>query len=223
MAVGYDTVIFDWTGANSSKAFNITIANVADRALIQFVFFLDAGAITVQSVTGAGATWSLVGGAAGNDDTRGEVWVGINPTVGAQTTTVTLTGPPSTLSGHVYSFNGVHQTTPTSDFTSTISGNVVIDVDAGDMAVCAHYETFDNRTVSGCTSTLDTTSFTGVAQSAARCTGTPTSTFTWSGFGLQSLALGCAVNQVAVAAGHPAGRRVARSTPGLAPWAVRRM
>lgn len=193
VAVAYDTSLQAVTPGTNQISLAITVAAGSNRALALAVAIQDTGSVAVTGVSGANATWSAVKtGIAGNGSMRGEVWQGIAPDTGSVTVTVTLSGVPTT-NGHamVASFNGVDQTTVIDGVITTLSGSQVITVaGGGDMAWSAHFDTNNNRNVTGCTTTEDITTFGAIGYSAAHCNSSPSSTFTWDGFGATSICMG---------------------------------
>lgn len=170
----------------------ITLTAGTNRVISLFVGVIDSGSVAATGVTGAGASWSQIGTAhTGNSTIRGYCFVGIAPTAtGSTNLTVTLSGTPSlgaqTTAYHWYDAN---QTTPTTVCTGVNSGNLSVTVPSGGRAVSIQYDSVDQRTVSGCTTTRDHNAYTfGFGYSAANCTSG--ATFTWSGFGTISMALG---------------------------------
>ena len=221
MAVALDTLVYHFS-TNITSDVPMTIAANPNRVLAFLISISDTASAAVSSVTGAGATWSQVG--TGGTNIRAAVWKGLNPTAGAQTVTVTLTAEAtSDWGGHLYSLYDADQVTGVSGVVTTTAGNLNVTLASGGMALSGQYDPADIRTVSGCTAAVDESGANIIGHSAAHCTSAPTSTFTWSGFGGGSIAVGCAVAAVAVAGGHAAGARFAKPTRGLAPWAVRRM
>lgn len=199
MAVTFDTVAYGETGANSSFQAVPTIAAGHTNLVLVFLIVLDdTGSRTVSSISGAGVTWSPFATGAGNGRFRGAVWFAIGAiSTGAQTLTVTMSGAVTNQTGgYVYSYYNVNQTTPLAGAVFTISGNNVITVASGDGAAMSQFDNNNNRTVTGCTTTLDDTGFSNIGHSATHCTASPTSTATWSGFDVNSLAIGVAVKQL---------------------------
>lgn len=198
MAVGFDTVARGFQGANPAYDIAITIAANSNRMLALFAGMFDSGTISVQSVSGADATWAKVGNTGtGNGTCRCEVWKGTGCSSGAQTVTVTMTAAPSSkLSGLLFS---CFDASDVSGEIVATSGALNISVGAADMAVAIDYDGNNERTVSGCTTTKDITGFdTADGFGGVHCTSTPTSSFTWSAFDTNSITMGA--NVVGVAA-----------------------
>lgn len=198
--VTLDAVAYGETGANASWQVSLTITSHTNPGLALDVFLDDTGAVSVQSVSGAGVTWSHVASGAGNGRFRGETWKGVGtPSTGAQLITITLTGAVSNDAGaYAWSVFNVDPTTPFSGSVFTTAGNAVLNLNAGDMALASQFDNNNNRTVTGCTSSTDDTGFSNVGHSAAHCTSTPTSTFTWSGFDVNSVAVALVARTIAI-------------------------
>lgn len=164
-----------------------------NRAILLVVGLIDSGTSAVTGVSGAGATWTQVGSVhTGNSTIRGSCWVGIAPTsTGAVNLTVTTSSTQSLgaqlSTAHIHNAN---QTAANYSCSGVNSGSLNASVASGGYAFGVHYDSVDNRTVSGCTTTLLNTNYVNsFGWSAAGCTTSPTSTFTWSGFGGISFAM----------------------------------
>lgn len=145
-------------------------------------------------ISGAGATWTAVGSAVqGNGFFRGRCYVGIGPTsTGVVNLTVTYsTEPTYGLVATVAHYHNANQTA--GNYTTcpvTTSGSQVLTIPSGGYGTSTQFDTQNARGVSGCTSTPHYSTFdVSVAYAAASCTQS-SSTFTWSGFGTNSIAIG---------------------------------
>lgn len=166
-----------------------------NRALFVMIGTATEGAVDPTGISGAGATWTAVGSAtAGNGFMRGRCYVGIAPTAtGAANLTVTYSsGPSYGVVGTVVHLKNASQSAVNYTCTITTSGNQVLTVPAGGIGTSIQMDTTDIRTVTGCTTdehfAIDGG---GVGISAASCTAA-SSTFTWSGYGTNSIAIGMA-------------------------------
>ena len=206
MALAYDTMISGSasSGGGATQDLSLTVANVADRTLVILVASQVAVGDVATGISGvSGVSWTKLNTAAGNGTMRGEIWyaTGTVPT-GAITATIQWAATTTGAQGaFMYSYNGAHQTTPVNGFVAATTGNHVITVASGDGAISSQVDDNNSRTVTGCTSSTDVSAYGAYGTSSAHCTGTPTSTFTWSGFGGTSIAVGCSVLQAAAAAG----------------------
>lgn len=205
-AVAIDGTNFIFTSSlgAGSITINVTVGNNANRALALFVGILDTGAVAVSTVTGAGCTWAQSATGTGTV-IRGEIWGCPTPSTGAQTVTVSLSGTPTTEAYSIlYSLTGASQANQPLSSPAVVAANPdAVTVAAGDLALAVQFDTNNNRTVSGCTSTTDLSTFGVVGYSSANCTTAPTSTFTWSGYGAESIGMGVTVLQAG--AGNKAG------------------
>lgn len=202
MALAFDAMdsASGLTGGGGTQDVNCTVGSVSSHA---FILLIGAGSLGGDLATGisgiTGVTWTKLSTGAGNGTFRGEVWYGLGlASTGAKTATIALAANTvGAVGAFLYSYTGANQTAPANGFVVTISGDNVITVASGDGAVSASVDTNNNRTVSGCTSSTDVSTFGSAGISSAHCTGTPTSTFTWSGFGTNSVVVGCSVLQAA--------------------------
>ena len=197
----YDASASGTTGTGATTiGVPITVGANSNRALVLMVGVRDQTNGVITGVSGAGCTWTKLNAGNGNGAIRGEVWSCPAPSTGAQTVTATYTGATAAGSAAVVaSFYNAHQTVPASGYVLTTSGNQVVTVPANGGAVSSHYDFTDVRTVSGCTTSRDISSFTFIGIESAHCSTSPTSTFTWSGYDANSVAVGAAIEPAATA------------------------
>jgi len=195
------------TGTTSYGA-SITIASGhSNLCLVVLAALQDTGSVDYTSVSGGGATWSSFATGSGLGNFKGSIWQGLSPSAGATTIVINNNGngttTPTGVQGFiVYSLYNCNTTTPLAGSVFTTSGNQVINVTSGDMALSGQFDSNNNRTVTGCTTTTDTTGFTQIGWSGAHCTSSPTSTFTWSAFNASgSIADGVDVQHVSAGGG----------------------
>lgn len=117
-AVAFNTSASAAVSPSTSQSVPITVGAGSNRVLI-VTYFFDSNAVAGSAPTGAGATWGSVADGTCNPSApvngRMEVWVGKNPSTGAQTVVGNLS-PSGQNSVEVESYNGVNQTTPVSGF-----------------------------------------------------------------------------------------------------------
>ena len=194
--VAYDAIASNITGANPSYSISITIGTgLTNQALALFSATNDSGSAHLTGVTGpSGASWAAVGTQqTGNGVYKGECWIGKGFTAsGSQSITLTFNTAPSVAAyGIITSLQGVNQTTPAgSTCGSVTSGALSVTIAANDLAVFASFDGTNNRTVTGCTSSTDLSTFGATGLTAAHCNSAPTSSLTFSGYGASSVALG---------------------------------
>lgn len=193
--VTYDVAVVALS-ASSSYSNSFTVGGGHTNTAIAAVLAIhDTGSVTVTSVIVAGVTLSLVGSQLnGNGSMRAFVYCGIGPATGVQSASVTLSGAPSTDSGLVaWSLYNVNQSNPCTAANNirVLSGALTVTTNANDMGVSADFDSGSNRSVTGCTSSTDVSTFGGssLGGSGAHCSATSPS-FTWSAFGANSIAVG---------------------------------
>jgi hypothetical protein len=195
--VTLDSTYYQGDSGNTTWSVTPTLATgLSNRALVLMIFSHNSAGRTLNSVSGAGATWSQVGSTiTGNESFRGYVYVGIAPTgTGAQTITVTFSGDQSGSGvAFVYHVANAGQTTDKYTVSSATSGNLGVSIGSGELAVSGDVDSSDTRTVSGCTSTRDVSGYASYGYASSHCSTSPTSTFTWNAWGTNSLAIGVAV------------------------------
>lgn len=198
--VAVDTQAQSWSGSgNTNMQVAITLASNSNRALILFVGAGNQTNGIVSSVSGAGASWSrcVSGGSSNGKGTyHGDCYVGVAPSTGAQTVTINFAGTTNqNMAAVVYSVYNVDQTNPTSGYGVATAGNLAVATVLGDIALSTHFDLTDTRAISGCTTTRDISTYGGVGVDSARCTGSSAVTFTWGGWGTNSIGLGVNVKQ----------------------------
>jgi hypothetical protein len=80
------------------------------------------GPVSVSSITYGALSLTRLGAASSSDNAKIEMWYLLNPSLGANTTTVTFSGSPVQSHAGAISFSGVNQATPFGSFAST-TGN----------------------------------------------------------------------------------------------------
>lgn len=194
--VSLDAISSDSNAAST----NVTIATPSmttgsNRVLLVMIGTWTDGTVDPTGVSGAGATWTAVGSAAaGNGTVRGRCYVGIAPTgTGVQNLTITYGSAPTYgVVATVEHRHNADQTAGNYTCTVTTSGNQVLTVPTGGLGTSTQFDTVDTRSISGCTSTVHYSTYdVSLAYQAASCTAA-SSTFTWSGYGVNSIAIGMA-------------------------------
>lgn len=185
------------TGANSTYSISVTVGTGhSNMALLLLSSVQDTGTVAISSIScsvGTCGTWANcgTGSLTGNGNMRGQVWGATVSSTGTVTASVTLTGTVTTGAGAIlYSIYNVKQSGVCGSPVVTTSGSENISISANDIALSADFDGNTNRTVSGCTTTLDQSGFSTSGFAAAHCSANPTSTFTWSGFATNSIAEG---------------------------------
>lgn len=203
-AATYDTqACVSQAATNTTINITLTVANQTNRALV--VLAGGGGVVNgaVSSVTDNGtpmATWTSVSSGAGTL-MDGTVYVGIAPATGSVIVTVNWVGATAAPSAVcVYSIYNADQTAGnyTAVFRGT-AGDLVMMGTNNSLAVSAHMDTFNNRAITGCTSSTDTSNYGSTGYSDAHCANTGSVTFTWADYG--TVVVGIAANAPPYVAG----------------------
>lgn len=182
---------------NTTLDVTLTVANNTNRVL---VLLIGGGGVTegvVSSVTGAGGTWTSVGSGSGLQ-MKGTVYKNIAPSTGSQTAHISWASGTSQPSGAcLYSYYNADQTTGVDSFQfRSTTGDLTVVSASGDATVSAQFDTFNNRAVTGCTSSTDTSTYGATGVSDAHCAGAATTVFTWAGYSGTSVGVAANVKQV---------------------------
>lgn len=206
----FDTVSTASIGANDAGAVSTTIGSSLSKQGLFLLVGLDdtgpyhvqpASVITTNSSGLVPFVWQKVGSyVTGNGNYHGECWMATGASVsGSVTTSFPLTGTTSNPSQILqFSFGGVSQGSVTSAgsgtcVSATSGAQAVTLASTTSIASYGDFDTNDNRTASGCTTTTKISGFTTTGYSAATCVGSTSESLTWSGYGSTSIALAEAV------------------------------
>ena len=207
----YDTSSTATIGNNSHNAVSTTVGTgLSKQGLFLFPAMDDTGPYYVQpggiiTTNSSGLVplvWRQVGSnETGNGNYHGQCWMGTGGGTfsGTTTTSFQLTGTTGNPSQVIqYSFGYVNQGAVSSagsaTCTSATSGAQSVTLaSTSDIATFTDFDTNNNRTMSGCTTTTDLSGFTSTGYSGAHCSGSTSESATWSGYSGTSIALAQAV------------------------------
>jgi hypothetical protein len=208
--VVYDSSSTGNIGANVAGVVSTTVGSGLNKQGLVLLVGLDdsgpyhlqaASPFTVNSSGLVPVVWQKVGSyVTGNGNYHGECWVGTGASFSGPTSTYfRLTGTSTSPSQVIqYSFGYVNQSAPTSAGSGTCvsatSGAQAATLAAtNDMAAFSDFDTNNNRTASGCTTSTDLTGFTQTGYSGAHCGGSTSESLTWNAYGATSVAVAQAV------------------------------
>lgn len=183
--------------ANNSTTVTISItvsSGNSDLALHTCGLWNDTGSAAISSVTDGGDTFAADGTkqTGSSADYYGQCWSGAVATSGSKTVTITWSAAPSGAQQFLaYSTYNTNQTSPGKNLISTVSGSLAASTSANDLAIFTEFDAAAERTISGCTSTLDVSAGgPSFYYNSAHCTASgSTTTATWSSIGSNSIGM----------------------------------